>query len=261
MGVEEKKERVKDLAGNEEFVSGIYNYCDRWCERCTMRSRCLSFAMDPELRTEDASQEDDNSETFWSGIQESFQVALELLYESAEEWGVDLDAPLNSEIEERERRRERVVEGSSLSRKAKEYAGAVDAWMEKHADRFADQAGQLERAVEMELPGHDPIPEVLALHDAVEVVRWYQYFLYPKISRALMGLEDDDRDMMDDVLGSAKIVLIAIERSLGAWQELGSQLDLQDETLDMQIRLAQIRSGLEARIPGAMSFCRPGFDV
>ena len=30
MGVEEKKERLKRLAGNDQFISGIYNYCDRW---------------------------------------------------------------------------------------------------------------------------------------------------------------------------------------------------------------------------------------
>lgn len=87
-----------------------------------------------------------------------------------------------------------------------------------------------------------------------------QFFLYPKISRTRMGLEDDDRDMMDDVLGSAKLASIAIERSLGAWQMLGDQLQLQDEALDMQIHLARIKKEFENRVPGAMSFRRPGFD-
>jgi len=126
--------------------------------------------------------------------------------------------------------------------------------------RLAEQAKQMEREVEMELPGHDPTPDVLELHDAVEVVRWYQHFLYPKISRVVMGLEDNERDMMDDVLGSAKIALIAIERSLGAWQTLGHHLQLHDEALDMQINLARIRTELDKRMPDAMAFQRPGFD-
>ncbi len=29
-------------------VEGIYNYCDRWCERCTYTSRCLNYAIDQE---------------------------------------------------------------------------------------------------------------------------------------------------------------------------------------------------------------------
>lgn len=260
MGIEEKKERLKDLAGNEAFISGIYNYCDRWCERCTLRSRCLSFSMDPELRTGEPSGEDLKSKEFWGVIHENFQVALELLYESAEKWGIDLNAVEDSEVEEREARRERVVERSPLAREARTYAAAVDEWMERHAEYFSERSRQIEREVEMELPGHDPIPGALALHDAVDVVRWYQYFLYPKISRALMGLEEPDRDRIDDVLGSVKIVLIAVERSLGAWQEVGDQLGVQDDALDMQIRLAKIRAGLELLVPDAAAFRRPGFD-
>ena len=28
----------------EGFIVGIFNYCDRWCERCPLTSRCLVFA-------------------------------------------------------------------------------------------------------------------------------------------------------------------------------------------------------------------------
>ena len=27
------KRKLKELAGSDRFVPGIYNYCDRWCER------------------------------------------------------------------------------------------------------------------------------------------------------------------------------------------------------------------------------------
>ncbi|MDB5210640.1 MAG: hypothetical protein JWQ30_1467, partial [Sediminibacterium sp.] len=27
----------------EEFISGIHNYCDRWCERCTFTNRCSIY--------------------------------------------------------------------------------------------------------------------------------------------------------------------------------------------------------------------------
>jgi hypothetical protein len=66
--------------------------------------------------------------------------------------------------------------------------------------------------------------------------------------------------MMDDVLGSAKIALIAIERSIGAWQTLGGLLQQSDDVLELQIRLTRIKTELEKRIPQVMSFKRPGFD-
>jgi hypothetical protein len=257
---ESKKDRLKRLAGSEQFISGIYNYCDRWCERCTMRNKCLSFAMDPDLRTEDSSRNDLNNEEFWQSVHENFALVFELLQESAEKWGIDLNAPSDPDCEKRERRLERRIERDPLLKDAMAYAKAVDAWMDERKALFGEKAKQIEREVEMELPGHDPLPEAIALHEAVEVIRWYQYFLYPKISRAMSGLLDDGRDMMDDVLGSAKIALIAIERSIGAWQTLGGLLQQSDDVLELQIRLTRIKTELEKRIPEAMSFKRPGFD-
>lgn len=260
MSNESRKDRLKRLAGSDRFISGIYNYCDRWCERCTLRNRCFSFATDPDLRTEDSPRNDLNNEVFWQGLRESFELVFELLQESAEKRGIDLNAAPDPEYENRERRRERLIERDPLLKKAMAYAKAVDIWMDERKVLFAGKAKQMEREVEMELPGHDPLPEAVALHEAVEVIRWYQFFLYPKIARAMSGLQDNERDMMDDVLGSAKIALIAIERSIGAWQTLGQQLGQSDEVLDMQIQLTRIKTELEKRIPDARAFKRPGFD-
>ena len=27
------------------FIPGIFNYCDRWCERCPLTARCSVYAM------------------------------------------------------------------------------------------------------------------------------------------------------------------------------------------------------------------------
>jgi hypothetical protein len=257
---ESKKDRLKRLAGSDRFISGIYNYCDRWCERCTLRNKCLSFAMDPDLRTDDSPRSGPDNEEFWSGIHESFALVFELLQESAEKWGIDLTAEPDVEYEKRERRREELAEKDPLLREAMAYALAVTRWMNGHRELLAEKAARIEREVEMDLPGHDPLPDAIALHEAVEVIRWYQHFLYPKISRALMGMLDEDRDMLDDACGSAKIALIAMARSIGAWQTLGVQMGQSDDVLDLQIQLARIKTELEKRIPGAMTFKRPGFD-
>jgi hypothetical protein len=31
-----KKEEIKKLAENKDLIPGVYNYCDRWCERCAL---------------------------------------------------------------------------------------------------------------------------------------------------------------------------------------------------------------------------------
>ena len=35
---------------DQGFIPGVYNYCDRWCERCPFASRCRSYAMELTLR-------------------------------------------------------------------------------------------------------------------------------------------------------------------------------------------------------------------
>jgi len=43
-----RRRTLTELANNPDLISGIYNYCDRWCERCPLTSRCLVYATEQE---------------------------------------------------------------------------------------------------------------------------------------------------------------------------------------------------------------------
>ena len=43
-----RRRSLTELANNPDLISGIYNYCDRWCERCPLTSRCLVYATEQE---------------------------------------------------------------------------------------------------------------------------------------------------------------------------------------------------------------------
>src|SRR3990170_91122 len=98
-------EEIKDLAEDPRFIPGIYNYCDRWCERCPFTARCLTFALEqrqgggPETR-------DPSNAAFWDRLHETFQATLELLKDLAEREGIDLDS-VEPEVAVAERRRDR----------------------------------------------------------------------------------------------------------------------------------------------------------
>ncbi len=64
-----KKEEIKKLAENKDLISGIYNYCDRWCERCAFTSRCMNFAMSRKY-TDDPEASDITNEKFWQNLSE-----------------------------------------------------------------------------------------------------------------------------------------------------------------------------------------------
>ena len=91
-----------DLANSGRFIPGIYNYCDRWCERCTMTSKCLTYAHEQEMKSDDDGPEvnDMNNEKFWEQIRMSFEVVREMIEEDAEKLGIDLNNLEDAKLQE-----------------------------------------------------------------------------------------------------------------------------------------------------------------
>jgi hypothetical protein len=79
------------------------------------------------------------------------------------------------------------------------------------------------------------------------------------------GIETDEelKSFPKDSEGSAKIALIAVDRSIAAWSGLRIALEESDEAdgiLDLLAQLAAIRREMEKLFPCARAFVRPGFD-
>src|SRR4030042_3705122 len=199
------KDRLKKLASEKRFVPGIYNYCDRWCERCPQTSHCLNFACSEE-EFADPETRDIANEAFWLKLSEAFRDALELLKEAAEEHGMDLENLDTEQSHEELERRDAMAKSHEVCRAAKVYSDIVQNW-------FASPANLLVAS-----PALDE--EEASLKDAMEGIHWYQHFIYVKLMRAVRGELDEREEELDDLLkdseGSAKIALIAIDRSIGA---------------------------------------------
>ena len=62
-----RRRTLTELANNPDLIPGIYNSCDRWCERCPLTSRCLVYATEQE--DNDSSQTQDlHNEAFWQKL-------------------------------------------------------------------------------------------------------------------------------------------------------------------------------------------------
>jgi hypothetical protein len=258
------KERLKELAEDPRFIQGIYNYCDRWCERCPFTSRCMNFALSEE-EFEDPESNDVRNEQFWRKMRETFQLALDLLKDLAEREGIDLDSLDVAESEEEHRARDALAGRHRCSLAAKLYGEMADDWFEAADDLSGrnDEDPTLDGvfgSVEM-----DPTEGGLGLHDAVEVVRWYQHQIYVKIMRAVRGSLDERQESPDefpkDSDGSAKVALIGIDRSIAAWREIRERFPAQAHgALDILLHLRRVRKEVEKAFPDARAFLRPGFD-
>jgi len=256
---------LKELAARPEFISGIHNYCDRWCERCAFSSRCMVYAMeadDPDLDSPDV--RDIKNVKFWRKLESIFKDANDLIKQCAAEAGIDLDAiePSNASHDEEIESARR----DELSVLAQDYARSVESWFENElvaAEQLDDDSQLQAKTAGIEIDAQD----------AFEVIRWYQFFIPTKIFRALLpaddelsgvypdDVEDEINPAQTDANGSAKIALIAIERSLSAWRVIQSCVPGKEKSIaPLMALLENMRRGLEAELPLARDFIRPGFD-
>ena len=105
------------------------------------------------------------------------------------------------------------------------------------------------------------------MKDAIETIQWFEFFIEVKFARALSGLfdkiegEEDEDEVQSDYNGSAKIALIAVDRSISAWEIMMKHFpDQADDMLDFVALLSKIKSAGNESFPIAMKFVRPGFD-
>jgi len=274
------KTQLDDLAENPAFISGIYNYCDRWCERCAFTSRCFLYATeqadpdadDPELR-------DITNEKFWRKMHDIFADTARIISESAAEMGIDLDSiDVTAEMAEHDREME-AAEQDELSQTARHYADTVEGWFRREFVTEHDVT-----------TGADSTSEYLGVGDAAEIIQWYQFFIAVKLTRALnrpasIDEDSDDEDVLSpdfltveeddefdyeavvsqaermDSNGSAKVALVAIDRSIAAWGALQLALAEKAQTINpILMELDRLRRLTEARFPRARDFIRPGLD-
>lgn len=258
------KERLKKLAEDPRFIQSIYNYCDRWCERCPFTARCLNFALDEEefdhLKTQDL-----DNEAFRKKLSETFQMTLELLEEAAEEQGIDLDSIDTEEVEEEDRLNDELARDHECSRMAKLYSEMVDDWLDSARELISSEEEELSAVETIEALDNSPAEKDDDLLEPVEVVGWYQHLIYVKLMRAIRGELLEEPEILDeypkDSDGSAKVALIGIDRSIAAWGEIRSLFPHRsDQIMDILLHLEQLRRKVEKTFPDARAFIRPGFD-
>ena len=237
-----RRRSLTTLANNPNLIPGIYNYCDRWCERCPLTSRCLVYATEQELDDNVSPEgQDIRNGDFWRKLTSIMDETRQMIAGWAQQAGIDLTQS-EDEHQTRKQRRRQLVDNHPLTKAAKKYANAASDWFRELDQTIASQK-------------FDP--------DAREVIQWYQYQIAVKTMRALSGRKEElegDPGLADSD-GPAKVALIGIDRSILAWRLM--QLSVPehgDSVIPLILQLERLRNRVEKHFPDARGFVRPGFD-
>ncbi len=243
------------MGDKPDLIPGIYNYCDRWCERCAYTSCCLQFQIESEETSSgDALQNFDAlNARFWEDMSEALVQAMCLLREMAAQHGIDPeDLDKETAFSELQENLHRNAREHPCAAAALVYSGMVNEWFVA-----VDEFSEAEESLLTNYPR--------SLDEHLQVIRHYQYFIYPKLVRALEGRMDElfiaDHELQSDANGTAKVALITMDRSLAAWSVLYAEYPAhEDTTLSILVHLDRLRRSIEVVFPAARAFIRPGLD-
>ena len=255
-----------------KHIPSIYNYCDRWCARCPFTSRCTVYSSEQKLRRTD----DFRSQEYWDQISDNLKKGLDLLGKKAAKFGIDINDITGEEMDEirrQENEKRRLVSKHPLQRLTARYS--------RHAADLLQDPGfwTVAGAETIATVNRDPVLNATGLESGRilgfrEVIGWYSLFIHLKFERALgsrmdeaefdelYGNEDHDPDTYQrDANGSAKIALIAVQRSLEAWQGLYELIPDDDKIQPIFMLLRRIERTGKDEFPDWEKFRRPGFDA
>jgi hypothetical protein len=167
---------------------------------------------------------------------------MEMLKESMRERGFDVENISDEDVQEIN------TDDQFLIILSDDYAMKVKKWFDEPYYIDEETANGFEK-------NHQQIEEI------IEIIHWYQYQIEVKLTRAFYSKDMDDEISVKDMNGSAKVVLIGIDRSIGAWGQLLRLFPEREKSiLEFLNLLEQILSITENTFPDARSFIRSGFD-
>jgi hypothetical protein len=228
--------RFLAIAKDPTIIPGVHHHCDEWCDYCPVTTRCLGFRCTEEFRKYHRRRRRDP--TF-----ESIEQAAAFTQDMSAAEGVatpELDLLLSRSAEQAGLHTSDPLAGIALK-----YAIGVAVLMAAIADQVVTA------------PPQHPTPA------AENVVLWYHLRIYFRLVRALVAKERSTMESggrLEDAVGSAKLVLVSVERSRDAWRTLEARVDRAD-TSRLIALLDDIERGIDDRLPAARRFVRLGLDV
>jgi hypothetical protein len=223
-----------ELARDPTFIPLLHNYCDNRCAHCRLTRRCLLLAAHARAAFRSSSEDAAPVSPQAHGL----EVARAIL--DAAVPGAEAIAALTIKLSDPDAQPDAVALGHPLEFLARHYARQAASYLASLQGRLAEG-----------WPTDSPF----------EIVAWFHGLIAAKTYRVLVSEHGaaGSPQLLFDALGSAKLVLVAIDRSVSAWQAV-AQVDTDARVSGLIELLGALRTAVEIRFPAAEAFVRPGLD-
>ncbi len=223
-------------------IPSIHHYCNRWCERCTLRQLC----------------------GYYQAKHQGGEV-------SAEDWAERIPEPANTN----EFADINLAELAALPEKLaqKEARGdfdpnqssilpLYDRWQQYFSEALSLINEKWEQATKKQNAYVDN-PSFMALWNARETLLQHRNFVGPKLHRALGGRFDAGGEIptQSDWNGSAKALILVLHEIESVINQLQKTYPENDILKAWGLCNADFREQLQNAFPNYMKFKRPGFDA
>jgi hypothetical protein len=202
----------------------------------------------------DRLKRDFSEEEVWEHVGKRLAQALEMVREYAAANGIDIDNLPDAEEEppsEKAARLEALVEEIH-----EEYLDRTEAFFKENQKYFLEKGHETIHWVEMGIAGEaDTLAKWEQVKDQATVIQWYTYFIGVKMRRATGGLDDMQEEHwgspeQSDANRTSRIVMLAVERSMAAWQVmLDAFPEKEDDIISALALLAKFRRMVETTFP------------
>ncbi len=235
----------------KNYIEGIYNYCNRWCEKCSFTANCILFTNESKIQTYEILNDNKLPD-----VEDIFKDDIEDQLDDEESGYEDFEEDFSADELEYEKRHELSL-------------------VEDLSNKYFQKAYFLIKAISNEYSltnlsnSKNVIDSFKKLFGDFEIFSWYCGFIGAKLMRAIFNerelqgfsYEDSNDFLLKDMNGSAKIGIIAIKKSDKALNNLFDFLPkYRDEIEELLILLGKLLNEAENKFPAYKNFKRPGFD-
>lgn len=261
------------------FIPGVFNYCDRRCERCRFVRQCRVGAMEiDDIGEPGADVADERPEDYEERLRKMMDMAAggdddegdEGEGEKGGAYHLDVDPEDLEPDPDYDRKQEEVrkqLEAHPLSNLGMTYMDLSTEWMEEREEKLVTRGVPMRKRPMLMDTGS---PEDMILREAVDELSWFQMMLHVKCQRAIHGKIEDPTFMEElgldphqsDHNGTAKLALHIVDRCQAAWSTVAELMPEEaDELIPIQELLRRIGDELQREFPDTDKFIRAGFDA